>query len=210
MSQVFVPHHQYFSAQRPTAVPYVTAWTSEQYLSAEVVERPGWGIGYRDEMPTDRDESGVLWYQSPSHQGAGRPRFGDVHPLRQRRAMRRLLCQVCAGPADRNQDGVLWLMRDHREDWDRWPEGMAEVEPPICAPCVRMSMRLCPALRKGAVAVRVRECPIVGVRGALYRIGEAGPVAVGDAVVGFEDPAIRWVRAVGLVRQLRSCAFEEM
>jgi hypothetical protein len=26
-----------------------------------------------------------------------------------------------------------------------------------------------------------------------------------DAIVAFDDPAIRWVRAVGLVRQLRDC-----
>jgi hypothetical protein len=35
-----------------------------------------------------------------------------------------------------------------------------------CAWSVRLSVRLCPALRRGAAAVRVREYPVVGVRGA--------------------------------------------
>jgi hypothetical protein len=186
-------------------VPYVTAWSPEQKLSGEMVERQGIGIGYADEMITDRDDRGVLWYRSPSRPGDGHPRFGDVHPLRQQDAMRRLLCQVCGGPADRTSDGVLWLILDHREDWATWPEGMAAVEPPICVQCVHTSVRLCPALRRGAAVVRVRHCPIVGVRGALYRRGKPRPVVVTHTVMGFDDPAIRWIRAVGLVRQLRGC-----
>lgn len=191
--------------ERRMIVPYVTAWSPEQKLSGEVVERQGFGIGYADETTDDRDDHGVLWYRSPSQPGAGHPRFGDVHPFRQQEAMRRLLCQVCGGPADRASEGVLWLILDHREDWATWPEGMAAVEPPICVPCVQTSLRLCPALRRGAAAVRVRRYPIVGVRGALYRRGKPYPILVAHTVVGFDDPAIRWTRAVGLVRQLRGC-----
>nr|CEL15905.1 conserved hypothetical protein [Kibdelosporangium sp. MJ126-NF4]CTQ93830.1 conserved hypothetical protein [Kibdelosporangium sp. MJ126-NF4] len=61
--------------------------------------------------------------------------------------MRRLLCQVCGGPADRTADGVLWLLKDHRGDWVDWPDSMAVSEPPVCVPCVRMSARRYPALR---------------------------------------------------------------
>jgi hypothetical protein len=97
---------------RRSVVPYVTEWSEEQKPPFVVVERPGMGIAYADESLVDRDSNGVLWFRMASRPGIGRPVFGKVHPLRQRRAMRRLLCQVCAGPADRTDDGVLWLMRD--------------------------------------------------------------------------------------------------
>lgn len=185
--------------------PYVTAWSAEEDLPYKVVERPGYGVGYADELLTDRDYRGVLWQRVAVRQQVGRPEFRRVHPLRQRRAMLRLSCQVCAGPADQVDDGVLWLLRDYRDDWPRWPEGMASVEPPVCVPCVVTSLRLCPALRRGAVAVRVREFPIVGVRGVLYRKGVSAPVAVEAANVSYDDPVVRWVVASALVRELRNC-----
>jgi hypothetical protein len=144
--------------------PYITSWSTEQDPPHTLVEHRGLGIAYLDETVIDRDDKGVLWYRTPSRPRQGRPEFGRVHPLRQRRAMRRLLCQVCGGPADHTSDGVLWLLKDHREDWPGWPENMAVTEPPVCAPCVRVASRLCPALRKGAVTVRVRHCPEFGAR----------------------------------------------
>jgi hypothetical protein len=192
--------------QRRVLAPYITTWSAEQDLPCNVVvERSGLGIGYTDELPGDRDAHGVLWHRAAIHHGVGRPEFGKVHPLRQRRAMRRLLCQVCAGPADRTDAGVLWLLRDYRGDWPRWPEGMACVEPPICVPCVPISLKLCPALRRGAVAVRVREFEVAGVRGVLYRKGASGPVAVEAGNLFYGDPDIRWMVASALIRELRGC-----
>nr|CEL22212.1 Phage protein [Kibdelosporangium sp. MJ126-NF4]CTQ92994.1 Phage protein [Kibdelosporangium sp. MJ126-NF4] len=127
--------------------------------------------------------------------------------MRQRRAMRQLLCQVCGGPADQTEAGVLWLLQDHREDWTGWPEAMAVTEPPICLSCARLSIRLCPALRKGAVTVRAKEYPLVGIHGQLYTGPGPLPTAVGKAVLAFESPAARWILATGLVRQLRDCRF---
>lgn len=122
-------------ASREPIAPYVSTWSAEQDLPYRLVERAGHGIGYADELLGDRDAHGVLWQRAAVRHEVGRPEFGKVHPLRQRRAMRQLLCQVCAEPADRTDDGVLWLLRDYRCDWPRWPEGMACVEPPICVPC---------------------------------------------------------------------------
>jgi hypothetical protein len=205
MFPLLISSEQVTSDERRIVAPYVTAWSTEHDLPYKLVERRGLGLAYTDETLIDRDEQGVLWRRTLSCPRNGRPEFGRVHPLRQRRAMRRLSCQVCAGPADRTADGVLWLLPDHREDWEGWPQGMANVEPPVCLQCVNTSARLCPALRKGAVAVRVRECPIVGVRGALYKSGGAFPVVVAEKIVTFDDPAVRWVRAVSLVRELRDC-----
>jgi hypothetical protein len=184
-------------------VPYIAAWSKEQNPPYTLVQRPGSGIAYVDEKYTDRDLNGVLWTRTPLLRGRGRPDFGRVHPLRQRRTMQRLLCQVCAGPADRTDDGVLWLLQDHREDWPGWPNRMGVTEPPVCLPCVRTSVRLCPALRKGAVAVRATTFPVAGVHGTLY--AGSPPVEVGKGLVPLEDPAIEWVRAANLLRQLSDC-----
>lgn len=196
-----------------TRVPYVATWSAEQDLPCRLVELPGCGVAYEDELLGDRDAHGVLWQRAAMRPGVGRPEFGKVHPLRQRRAMRRLLCQVCAEPADRNDSGVLWLMRDYRDDWLHWPEGMGAVEPPVCGPCVELSLKLCPALRRGAVAVRAAEFEIAGVRGALYRKGEVGRGPTGAVIVTYDDLEVRWIVASALVRELRSCTivpFEEL
>lgn len=193
--------------------PYITTWSAEQDLPYRVVERSGVGIGFSDEMLGDRDSHGILWHRIAVRHEVGRPEYGKVHPLRQRRAMRKLLCQVCAGPADRADAGVLWVMRDCRNDWARWPNGMASVEPPTCAPCVALSLRLCPALRRGAVAVRARSFEVVGVRGALYRRGSVAPVAVEAANLPYDDPEVRWLVASALIRELQECtivSFEEL
>ncbi|MEU7476231.1 hypothetical protein AB0A63_09625 [Lentzea sp. NPDC042327] len=187
-------------------VPYVTAWSAEPDLPCRVVERPGCGIGYQDELIGDRDARGVLWVRTALRREVGRPEFGKVHPLRQRRAMRMLLCQVCGEPADRNADGVLWLLRDFRDDWPGWPDGAACVDPPVCVPCVSTSLSLCPALRRGAVAVRARAFPVAGVRGALHRAGPSGPVAVKAVNLSYDDHEIRWVVASALIRELRDCS----
>jgi hypothetical protein len=205
MTNLLIPTTRDSSVEQRTMVPYTTLWSAEHDLPYELVERPDFGIAYADETLIDRDNHGVLWRRTPSKPRHGRPEFGNVHSLRQRRAMRRLLCQVCGGPADRTGDGVLWLLPDYCGDWPGWPDGMANVEPPVCLPCVGVSIRLCPALRKGAVAVRVREFPVAGVRGVLYRSGGVSPAAIGETIVTFDDPVVQWVRAANLVRELRRC-----
>jgi hypothetical protein len=188
---------------RPILAPHITAWTAEQDLPYRLVSIPGVGIGYADETTMDRDRYGILWCRIASNPDEGQPDFGRVHPGRQRRAMMRLLCQVCAGPADKSDDGVLWLLRDHRDDWPGWPNNMGVTEPPICRSCVRLSIGRCPALRKGAAIIRARHYPIAGAHGALH----IGPqlAAVDVASILLDDPLIRWLRAHSLIRQLNNC-----
>lgn len=186
-------------------VPFITAWSDEESLPTQVIERPNFGIGFADETFGDRDERGILWQRRPSRPGRGRPLFGKVHSLRQRKAMRRLLCQVCAGPADRNDLGTLWLVRDFRDDWPQWPERMAAIEPPVCLPCARDSIKLCPALRPGHVAIRVGRPILSGIYGIRYRPGPVFPISVEDSILAFEDPAVRWTCAGQLVRELLDC-----
>lgn len=191
-------------------VPYITAWSEEQPLPTKIVEVPRFGIMYSDEAFAERDQHGVLWRRIPSQPGRGRSDFGRVHSLRQRRAMRQLLCQVCAGPADQNDQGTLWLLPDSGDDWPSWPEHMACPHPPVCVPCAQISLRACPALRKAPVAIRVSRRPIVGVLGVHYQPGEPRPVAVAGVIANFDDPAIRWTCAEQLVRELIGCTLIDL
>lgn len=184
-------------------VPYITTWSEEKSTPTTVI-RGGRGIRFADENFLDRDSNGALWTRIPSRPGYGRPEFSRVHSLRQRRAMRRLLCQVCGCAADRNEDGVLWLLRDYREDWLNWPENMANTHPPVCMKCAILSTRVCPALRGGYVAVRARRSPVSGVYGVRYQLDGRALRPVEDTVA-FDDPAIRWTVAAQLVRSLHGC-----
>lgn len=186
-------------------VPYITTWSSEAERPGLLIESHALGIAYADETLLDRDEHGILWRRMPSRPGGGRPLFGRVHSLRQRRAMRRLLCQVCAGPADRTEHGTLWLVPDFDDNWPNWPEGMAATEPPICISCAQESIQLCPTLRKRHAIFRVRHSPVSGVYGVRYRPGKVFPELIDDVIVAFDDPAIRWVCAGQLVRELFDC-----
>jgi hypothetical protein len=186
-------------------VPYVGAWTGEETLPAQVVQRTR-GIGYADETLADRDEAGVLWLRMASRIGVGRPLFTQLHPLRQRRTMRRLLCQVCTRPADRTEQGVLWLLPGEPGQQPPWPEGMVTVQPPLCLPCARTSIRMCPALRQHHVAVRA-HAPLCGVTGLRYRRGRREPQPIDEPTLVFDynDPRIAWIQAIQLARSLDHC-----
>lgn len=199
---------------RGSVVPYTTRWSAEHTLPVTVIERLGRpGIGFSEERITDRDPLGVLWQRVVSQPGQGQPEFGMVHSDRQRRAMRQLLCQICAGPADQNELGTLWLLPDYegyRADWPGWPERMATPEPPVCQPCAHTAVRLCPALSKGYLVLRVRRPLLTGVRGALYAPGPLVPRAIDEAVVALDDPRIAWVCAANAVRELLDCTVVQL
>ncbi|WP_084477312.1 hypothetical protein [Actinokineospora enzanensis] len=188
-------------------VPYIASWSSETEAPKPKVIPRSRGIGFADETMTDRDTRGILWARTPSTPGHGKPMFAAVHSLRQRRAMRRLLCQVCGGPADRNANGVLWMLRDFRADWPDWPAGMGVTEPPICRACAEHSARVCPALRRGYALVRVADCTVIGVHGITYnpRHSEKSEAGIRE----FTDYRLPWTVAYTLVRELRDTTIEE-
>ncbi|MFC6093376.1 hypothetical protein [Saccharothrix lopnurensis] len=194
-------------------VPYVAMWSEEVVEEPRLVEHPsGAGIAYADEILGDRDSRGVLWDRAAIAPGHGKPQFAKIHVHRQRRAMRKLLCQVCGQPADEDEDGVLWLLPDRTGRWAGWPEEMLVSEPPVCAPCLALATRVCPALRKeGHLVIRAGSCPTYGVEGFRYRAGpRRRPVPVERELVSFADPAIAWALASKLVRELLDCAVVEV
>jgi hypothetical protein len=189
---------------RGGVVPYIATWSGERKPPVRIMEHSWGGIGFADETATDRDSDGILWTRITGQPGCGRPQFAVIHSQRQRRAMRRLLCQVCGQPADRNEDGVLWLLPDYYSRHDG-PENFDITEPPICRSCVPIALRLCPALRNGHLTVRARTTPICGVKGLVYRAGSPAPVLIREELVHVNSPAIRWTVAEHLLRTLRDC-----
>ena len=193
--------------ETPDRVPYLTTWSSERLVDGPaVVQRLLAGIGYDGEVADDRDDRGVLWVRRPDSPGKGRPLFKDVHPGRQRRAMRELLCQVCGGPADQDDDGVLWLLEDARGDWDDWPNRLMTTHPPICRPCVPVARAQCPHLWAGSVTVRVGTYEPCGVWGHRYTASRLGPIVAESGVVPFESPLLGWTVAAQLVLVLSECS----
>jgi hypothetical protein len=187
-------------------VPYISKWSGEEAAASAPVVVRGGRLAYADEQPYDRDRHGVLWTRTPSFPGRGRPEFGAVHSLRQRRAMRRVLCQVCGGPADRDADGVLWLLGEDAHDPASWPDDLLTSHPPLCVPCATTAVQACPHLSAHFVALRVRTWTEVGVRGALYRPAWPAPAPVDVVAVTYDDPLMNWVRAGQLIVRLEDYA----
>ena len=197
--------------RRPDVVPYIGTWKAEQRTGLPVLETFGRGIAFADEEAEDRDARGVLWARVGAGQGQGRPVYDRVHARRQRWVMENLLCQVCAGPASRTDEGWLWLLHDDRGVEPRgWPEQVAATHPPVCVPCARVSVRLCPHLSEGAVAVRVRNPRLWGVYGVLHAPSRRGLARTAGVMVGYHDPLARWVLAAQMVRLLRGCTVVEL
>jgi hypothetical protein len=190
---------------RGGVVPYIATWSAETKPDVTVIERTQFSIAFADETVADRDRDGLLWTRTTVCPRQGRPQFAVIHSLRQRRAMRRLLCQVCAQPADYTEEDLLWLLPDYYQEAAGWPEDFDLAEPPICQSCVPIAIRLCPALRKGHLAVRARSAPVSGVKGLVYRAGRPSPVLIRQDLVRRDNPAIHWTVAEQLLRALRDC-----
>jgi hypothetical protein len=191
-------------------VPYIGSWTGEKRCALRLAWRGtrdgGVRIGYVDETPFDRDERGVLWQRYSGRIGEGRPLFTVVHPARQRRVMSRLLCQVCAQMADHTEAGTLWLLPAREvADFDG-EDGWVTRHPPLCAPCARISVRVCPGMRPEYVAIRAHSA-VCGVIGKIYRPLDHAPWMeintedTGDTVMS-DHPSIAWTQAHQLARML--------
>ncbi|REE61432.1 hypothetical protein BX257_4010 [Streptomyces sp. 3212.3] len=185
-------------------VPYITAWSREIVAQPNVMATAG-GLAYAGTAP-GRDPDGVLWQVWARRPGSGEPVWNRVHGLRQRQAMRKFLCQVCGGPADRNEQGWLWLLEDQRDEERReWPDGWMTVHPPVCRSCLVVATRLCPHLRRGVVPVRVGEVILDGVYGQRYRVGPLGLLGGERDTLLMGDWQSRWMVGGQLAASLDRC-----
>ncbi|TDQ00642.1 hypothetical protein [Labedaea rhizosphaerae] len=191
-------------------VPYVAMWSAEEVQQGPLVETRQ-GIAYADESSVDRDHYGLLWSRVTSRQGVGEPRYRQMHPLRQRRAMNRLLCQVCAGPADHNDDGTLWLVPDQPPLWPGWPERSQTTQPPLCMRCARIAVKACPSLKPGYIAIRAHSF-VSGAWGGLYRTGwpQRPPILTEACTLNLGNPSLRWLQADQLARELVGCKLADL
>ncbi|WP_230423336.1 hypothetical protein [Streptomyces radicis] len=193
-------------------VPYAAAWTGESTrVAVALAVRPGGnGLGYRDEVPGDRDRHGVLWTRMDAEPGAGRPDFRALHPARQRRTMLERLCQVCGGPADRTSRGWLFLVQRAEVADFGDVEGLLSTKPPVCRPCAALAVRHCPHLTD-PLLIRSRKPRTWGVFGGFFT-----PDPDSDGIVPHPEdhhlpyghPDARWFLAAQLVIELTRCTVE--
>jgi hypothetical protein len=101
--------------------------------------------------------------------------------------------------------GTLWLVPgDDVGGWQGWPEQMTTIHPPLCVACAGISVRMCPALRVGSVAVRAHS-RVRGVNGVVFApAGRYPGLSVTDRAeaISYEDPEVVWVQAVLLAQSL--------
>ncbi|WP_433893349.1 hypothetical protein [Streptomyces sp. CA-111067] len=196
-------------------MPFSVSWTGEHTDISQLYVRTDHkgvpGLAYRDERPEDRDRHGVLWARMTWAPGSGKPRFADMHPLRQRDAMLLKLCQVCGKPADRTREG--WLFLEARgEHMANLPDPSAPYQgctskPPVCSGCAQLAARMCPHLGD-PVAFRSRKPLLWGAFGGVYipnRVGRLIPRAQDDHLPYGRTNATRWFLANQLITELTKC-----
>lgn len=183
-------------------VPYVTRWTAEavgQPKIVRIVGRGGEGIGYEDESPVTDRRHEALWVRSGLGQGRGRPDFARLNSLRQKRAMRYSLCQVCGESVldSRADERALHLMGAAVPI----AEGETTTAPPLHPTCAIESIDTCPHLRRGFAAALVQYTPLWGVAGVVYDPVTLAPLPTPGkrpddlAHVHIGDKRIRWTLA---------------
>jgi len=177
--------------------PYIARSDVECYQLDTLSVRQG-RLVYTDERPGDRDAQGVLWARQVMKHGQGQPVFGKIQVARQRHACIALLCQVCGGEPDENDDGILWLLPFSSGPQSPLHARVDEVTtcyPPICRTCCAMALRMCPPLRAGHMILRVTDVgPPAEVQGCLHD-GQGNPVGNDDQAFAFDDPRLPLVLA---------------
>lgn len=192
--------------RRGYPVPFIAPWSGEEPQAQPLTRGPN-GLAFTDEHYIDRD-CGVLWMRIPVLPRRGKPVLSDVHGLRQRQAMTRLLCQMCGGPTvgSRSDGRTLFLLGSAKGRPVREEEVTAS--PPVHAACARLAVEYCPHLRfRGWAAALVERTPVWGVAGPLYapETLAAVPPLSADGLhrVPFTDgERLRWVLASRLMISL--------
>jgi hypothetical protein len=190
-------------------VPYITLWSREQELTLRLEKRHGPHgafLGHVDEDPYDRDTNGALWARYSLAHGKGSAQFKFVHPLRQRNAMLRRLCQVCGTPVlDTDHERELFVLKGigHRQITD----GDITSAPPVCKQCAPIAVRDCPHLKTSHTAAWVTRTVAWGITGTVYDLDTLRPVpGMEMANVSYLDPLIKQVLACRMVESLHGCA----
>lgn len=180
---------------------YIAPFAGEFACDVTVLFDENGHVYFADERPEDRDVDGLLWERwggSPT----GEPDWAAHHPARQCEVMDgRPLCGVCKGDPDRGERGTLWLLHadENTQALVSFPISITTATPAVCVPCARRALRACRELQGGFIALRVREAPVIGVRGTLYSPTDPPQP---NQVVRFGDDALHRLVARQLMREL--------
>ena len=132
-SDIPVPESMKFlPIRKGLPVPYVADWTGET-----------------DSYVTHDSKLNRKVLATGGRMGTGEPMFGRQNPMRQRQCMMNNRCQVCSN--DITEDYVWFIA-----GWVPNDANVAAVEPlvpvieepPLCTPCARYAVQICPGLRR--------------------------------------------------------------
>jgi hypothetical protein len=179
---------------------FIAPYANEAVCDTEVLFDADGRVRYADERPTDRCVDGYLWQRWEGTQTGGQ-HWAEHHPERQRHVMRQPpRCGGCAGEADVDSRGMLWLLNANAStERLAFPRDIITATPPMCLPDTHRALRLCRALQEGAIAIRVREAELIGVRGTVY--SPSAPPQT-DQLVLFGDSRMDRVVARQMILQL--------
>ncbi|MER5482541.1 hypothetical protein ABT024_04905 [Streptomyces sp. NPDC002812] len=160
------------------------------------------GIQYEGGLRADQLDPlyDVLWemWDGPTD---GLPVFGEFDAEVQREAAGRRLCAYCLKrPEIEPGAGALWLLHADPGAWP-WPATIETTTPTICRKHAKLALERCATLRRGYLAVRVREVEPIGVIGTLYTDG--GPAGPDERVLFTDTSRLPFVLARYLLLQLR-------
>lgn len=169
---------------RGLPVPWVTRWSGEvptdpDKIYPQISESYA-RIAYRDEIPSDRDEHGVLWIREGLTR-TGEPVFKAVHSRRQRACWTRRRCQVCGQPFPAGQP-LTWIEAvSDGSTIVNSAEPFVTTAAPTCRACATVAAKMCPHLRGGKIELlEIRRFRPWGVYGDILNLN---PLAKGDPPV---------------------------
>lgn len=178
----------------PGVVPYIVGYSLEEIVTPRLIVDPARGLGFKDETPHDRDTFGMPWVRPTVVPKArrGRALLKTVHPYRQRRAMKDMLCQVCKRPPADPGGPFLFIARNTAGPIQ---EGERTSSPPVCVPCAGIAVQLCRALEERQfTAAWVEHAPAWGVIGDTYDPRTLQPVGIRQRIE-YGRPEAAWTVA---------------
>jgi hypothetical protein len=181
--------------------PYINAWSDEHTPQSLAftwhASSRSLRLTYTD--PVEQDWMyGALWARH-GQQMTGTPEFKRVNTARQRRAMLRRLCQVCGRPAADSSGRFLMLLPDEPFTG---PLGERFTHlPPVCEPCIPLTLRHCPRLRRRHLLYTASGYEPYAVQADIYEPGPGGTAAPVEREVTVELDRFRALAYV-LAKQL--------
>jgi hypothetical protein len=134
-----------------TPVPYTVSWSGEEEI-------------YLGNCPSSKR----LSICQVSNRGAGKPKFGAPHMMRQREAIAKCLCDLC-GKSIRNSTKVS-LSQARPQGHAASPFDILQVEPLLHRKCAAICMEWCPSLKSQLARgdLKIRQVQSHGCQFALY------------------------------------------